>query len=146
MFLICTLFLCPRAPISTQAHRSIDGYLVPLPHSMHFSSGWISLPLQLGVILAATLRGHCHLAGSSISIQGMRPHSLAFFGNWATQAQTSTSSTGTSCSTLATPPPSKLVDKGPSLPKLYGGWFDNTLINQASAAINAAVRDGKRYL
>lgn len=66
---------------------------------------------------------------------------LAFFGNWGKPAIPKVP-TAAPAPAAATAPPKKLVDKSPSLPKLYGGWFDNTLIDQASAAINAALKDG----
>lgn len=67
--------------------------------------------------------------------------SLAFFGNWGKPAVPKVSS-AEPAPVAAAAPPRKLVDKSPSLPKLYGGWFDNTLIDQASAAITAALKDG----
>jgi len=66
---------------------------------------------------------------------------LAFFGNWGKPA-TPKVPTAAPAPAAAALPPKMLVDKSPSLPKLYGGWFDNTLIDQASAAINAALKDG----
>jgi len=66
---------------------------------------------------------------------------LAFFGKWGKPAIPKVP-TAAPAPAAAAAPPKKLVDKSPSLPKLYGGWFDNTLIDQASAAINAALKDG----
>jgi hypothetical protein len=68
-------------------------------------------------------------------------NTLAFFGNWGKPA-TPKVPTAAPAPPAAVAPPKKLVDKSPSLPNLYGGWFDNTLIDQASAAINAALKDG----
>jgi hypothetical protein len=66
---------------------------------------------------------------------------VAFFGNWDKPA-TPKVPTAAPAPAAAAAPPKKLGDKSPSLPKLYGGWFDNTLVDQASAAINAALKDG----
>lgn len=73
---------------------------------------------------------------------GSSSRTLAFFGNWGKPAAPKVPTAAPAPAAAAAPPRKLVDDRAPSMPKLYGGWFDNTLIDQASAAINAALKDG----